>query len=224
MEAVDVKVLIAAASIFKGFYFYFSCVEQDENVSAEIPIKENVASEPVDGNEFIVGSYFWNSLKFLMKLVDSPKVMGTGRLEKTLELFEEIVGWGFQPDRFTYGKAVQAAVKLGDLDRRFEIVQSLKRRGVSPNVFVYNVLVSGLCKERKMGMRRRCCDGEGVMALYEEACGRGVRINGYTCSILLNALCKEGEVEKAEEILEKEMENGLVPNEVVFTTILNGYC
>ncbi|KAJ0013389.1 hypothetical protein Pint_21886 [Pistacia integerrima] len=69
-----------------------------------------------------------------------------------------------------------------------------------------------------------CCDGEGVMALYEEACGRGVRINIYTCSILLNALCKEGKVEKAEEILETEMENGFVPNEVVFTTIVNGYC
>ncbi|KAI9157190.1 hypothetical protein LWI28_018158 [Acer negundo] len=62
------------------------------------------------------------------------------RFDKTLELFEDIVDSGFQPDKFTYGKAVQAAVKIGDLKRAREVVDLMKKRGVRPNVFIYNVL------------------------------------------------------------------------------------
>ncbi|KAJ0098721.1 hypothetical protein Patl1_20443 [Pistacia atlantica] len=54
-------------------------------------------------------------------------LVNCNQFDKTLELFEEIVGSGFRLDRFTYGKAVQAAVKLDDLDRSFEI-ESTKRR------------------------------------------------------------------------------------------------
>ncbi|KAK1567258.1 hypothetical protein Q3G72_009948 [Acer saccharum] len=226
----------------------------------------------------------------------------------TCHRFEDIVDSGFQPDKFTYEKAVQAAVKIGDLKRAREVVDLMKKRGVRPNVFIYNVLIGVLCKEKKMrdagklfdemckrnlvptrltyntlidgyckaaelgkafGLRERMkienveanlvtfnsllsglckakrmeeakkvCqemeangfvpdwftysilfdgfsrtgDGEGVIALYKEAIGKGARINSYTCSIL------------SEEIFGKEMENVLVPNDVMFNTIVNGYC
>ncbi|KAJ0088773.1 hypothetical protein Patl1_33255 [Pistacia atlantica] len=106
-------------------------------------------------------------------------------VDRTLELFEKIVGSGFLTDRFTYGKAVQAVVKLGDLDRGFEIVKSMKRRGVSPNVFVYNVLISGLCKEKKMR------DAEKV---FDKMCRRKFVATSVTYNSLVDGYSKVGEL------------------------------
>ncbi|OMO68217.1 hypothetical protein COLO4_29826 [Corchorus olitorius] len=41
---------------------------------------------------------------------------------------------------------------------------------------------------------------------------------------LYKAIRKEGRIEKADEVLQKEIEKGFVPDEVVYNTIVNGYC
>jgi hypothetical protein len=60
-----------------------------------------------------------------------------------LELFLD----GIRLDRFAFGKVVLLTVKLGDLNRAFELQDVMKKCRVTPNVFVYNVL-GGLCTEK----------------------------------------------------------------------------
>lgn len=100
----------------------------------------------------------------LNSLVDSKQ------FDKVLVLFTELVESCFRPDTAMYGKAVQAAVKLGDVKRGMELLDSMKKRGVRTNVFVYNVLIGGLCKEKRIRdaqelfdeMRRRNLVGSTV--------------------------------------------------------------
>ena len=88
------------------------------------------------------------SLASLNKLIES--LVGSKQFQRALDLFSESVELGIRPDRFMYGKAILAAVKLGDLNKGFELLNFMKNNRVSPNVFVYNVVLSGLCKEKRM--------------------------------------------------------------------------
>lgn len=71
---------------------------------------------------------------FLECLVNSNK------FDETLRIFSDAVNSGVWVDQFSYGKAIQSAVKLGDLRRGFGLMYKMNECGLRPNVFVYNVL------------------------------------------------------------------------------------
>ncbi|KAL2499470.1 Pentatricopeptide repeat-containing protein [Abeliophyllum distichum] len=79
--------------------------------------------------------------QFLKSLVSSSQ------FDKILEIFANVVDYGIGVDRFSYGKAIQSAVKLRDLKRGLELMNHMKKCGLNPNGFVYNVLIGGLCKQ-----------------------------------------------------------------------------
>ncbi|KAJ6325756.1 hypothetical protein OIU76_012774 [Salix suchowensis] len=114
------------------------------------------------------------SFGYVRMIIES--LVESKKFDNVLDLFKEMVGLGFRPDKLVYGKVILAAVKLGDLKLAMGLFETMKRK-VVPNVFVYNVLIGGLWK-----------------------------------------------VEKAVEVLESLEEHGLVPGEVIYNTIVNGYC
>ncbi|KAK0592757.1 hypothetical protein LWI29_024882 [Acer saccharum] len=166
------------------------------------------------------------------------------------KLFDEMCKRNLVPTRVTYNTLIDGSCKAVELEKAFGLRERMKIENVEANLVTFNSLLSGLCKAKRMEEAKKVCqemeangfvpdgfiysilfdgfsrsgDCEGVIALYKEAIVKGARINSYTCSILLNVLCKQGKIEKAEEILGKEMENGHVPNVVMFNTIMNGYC
>lgn len=83
-------------------------------------------------------------------------LIAQGEFKRTLDLFNEVVDSGIRVDKFSYGKAGQAAVKLGDLRRGVELKDSMIRRRVGASDFVYNVLIGGFCKEGRIGMHIKC--------------------------------------------------------------------
>ncbi|KAJ6773253.1 ATPASE EXPRESSION PROTEIN 3 [Salix koriyanagi] len=136
------------------------------------------------------------SFGYVRMIVES--LVESKKFDNVLDLFKEMVGLGFRPDKLVYGKVILAAVKLGDLKLAMGLFETMKRKSD---------------------------DGAGAaLDLYREAIRKGVKIDNFTCSILLNGLCKEGKVEKAEEVLKSLVEHGLVPGEVIYNTIVNGYC
>ena len=70
------------------------------------------------------------------KLMNS--LVSTQKFSEGLELFYEVLDSGIRVDKFAYGKAVQCAVKLGDLERGLKLLELMRRR-VGVNVFVYNL-------------------------------------------------------------------------------------
>ncbi|KAB2607704.1 pentatricopeptide repeat-containing protein [Pyrus ussuriensis x Pyrus communis] len=125
---------------------------------------------------------------------------------KTLELFSEIfeLGQGIRPDKFTYGKAIQASVKLGDLERAGQLV-----------CFVYNVLLGGLCKEKKT------MDAQKV---FDEMIEGKVTPNLVTYNTMIDGYSKAGELEKAFELRERMKDENVEANMVTYNTMLSGFC
>ncbi|CAL1398372.1 unnamed protein product [Linum trigynum] len=104
----------------------------------------------------------------LSPFLTARECMGTlvemKQFEKVLALVAETMELGFRLDTFMYGKAVQAAVKSGDLKKGTELFESMKSCGVRPNVFVFNVLIGGLCKERRIrDAEKKCASGTWLL-------------------------------------------------------------
>ena len=79
-------------------------------------------------------------------------------------------------------------MKLGELNRAFALLNSMKNSRVSPNVFVYNVVLSGLCKEKRMR------DAE---KLFDEMLKRKLVLSLVTYNTLIDGYCKVGQLEGA---------------------------
>ncbi|MBA0680839.1 hypothetical protein Goari_012516, partial [Gossypium aridum] len=88
------------------------------------------------------------------------------RLDKAMELFDEITQNGPIPDTVTYNTLMQGIETFSsNVDGRFE-----------PNIVLYNILIDGLCKDRNI---------ETGKELFHELS------DVYTNSILINGFCRE---------------------------------
>lgn len=123
------------------------------------------------------------TLNILFKLLMSSK-----EFKKTLDFFSELVESGIQPDSFMYGKAVEAAIKLGEMNKACDLVCCMKKIGINPTVFVYNVIISGFCKEKKM------IDAQKI---FDEMINRNVSPNLVTYNTIINGYCKARRLDKA---------------------------
>ncbi|KAL7137446.1 hypothetical protein ABFS83_10G092400 [Erythranthe nasuta] len=168
-------------------------------------------------------------------------LVNTGRFSKTLEIFSDAVDSDGWVDKFSYAKAVQFAVKLGDLVKGLDLMNRMKKCGIMPNGFVYNVLIGGLCKEKRV---------DDAKKLFDEMLRRNVFPNRVTyntlidgCNTLPGGLCKMGRMEEANRILEEmafyglcgnveasvalyedAMKKGVSLNEYTCSILMNGLC
>jgi len=46
----------------------------------------------------------------------------------------------------------------------------------------------------------------------------------YTFTILVDAQCKEGKMKEAKSVIAMMMKEGVIPNVVTYTSIMEGYC
>ena len=95
---------------------------------------------------------------FLESLVSSRQY------NKTLEVFLDAVNSGIRVDKFSCGKTIQSAVKLGDMEGAVEKMRRMRKCGIKHNGFVYNVVIGGLSKEGRV---------EDERTLVEEMVDRG---------------------------------------------------
>jgi hypothetical protein len=62
------------------------------------------------------------------------------------------------------------------------------------------------------------------MEFYREAIGKGVKINNHTASFVEWNIKKKKKVKKVEEVMVSLVEQGFIPNMVIYNTFVNGYC
>ncbi|KAG6437281.1 hypothetical protein SASPL_102194 [Salvia splendens] len=131
--------------------------------------------------------------------------------ELTLGIFAEAMDCGVWMDKFSYGKAIQSAVKLGDLDKGFELMNLMKKRGIMANRFVYNVLIGGLCRERRVN------DAEN---LFDEMSQLNISPNRVAYNSLIDGYCKVGDIDKAFDMIERMKCDNVETNLMTYNTLL----
>nr|KJB72046.1 hypothetical protein B456_011G155600 [Gossypium raimondii] len=132
---------------------------------------------------------------------------------------------------------------IGKWDEAKRLLADTVNKGISPDVYIVNALVSALCKDGKI---------QEAISVFDLMTQRGIRPDVITYTTLIHAfysiidiLCKEGESSKAIEILElmtrkgachsgkweevtnllnRIMNEGVHPNLVTFNSLINALC
>nr|GMD54855.1 3-dehydroquinate synthase, chloroplastic [Ipomoea batatas] len=155
------------------------------------------------------------------------------RVSEARKLFDEMLERRVTPTKVTFNILIDGYCKVGNLEEAFNVREKMRNENVKPNEITFNTLLSGLCKMGRM---------EEVNKVLEEMKTCGFVPDGFTSSILFDghlrcadidssmALFEEvvkkgnGKMDIAEQILNKLMQNGYSPTEVIFSIIVNGYC
>ncbi|TYG98864.1 hypothetical protein ES288_A10G150900v1 [Gossypium darwinii] len=111
---------------------------------------------------------------------------------------------------------------IGKWDEAKRLLADIVNKGISPNGFFVNALISALCKDGKI---------QEAISVFDLMTQRGIRPDVITYTTLIHAfysiidiLCKEGESSKAIEILKLMTRKGVTPNVFTYNSFIQGFC
>lgn len=96
------------------------------------------------------------------------------------------------------------------------VFDEITKRGLRPSVVNFKALINWYCRRGKPE------EGLRLKKVMEESwrCTPDV----YTYSASISRLCKQSKLDGARQLLEEMCERGLVPNEHLFTSLIDAYC
>ncbi|TYK29182.1 pentatricopeptide repeat-containing protein [Cucumis melo var. makuwa] len=151
-------------------------------------------------------------------LVDNKK------LERAMELKEEMIVKGFAPDPLIYHYLMAGCVRSSDPDGVFKLFEELKEKlgGTVEDGVVYGNLMKGyFMKEME----------EEAMKCYEETVGDNpvVKMSVIAYNSVLDALCKHGKFSEALTLFDRMTKEHRPPRHLAvnlgtFNVMVDGYC
>ncbi|KAA0050505.1 hypothetical protein IC582_013268 [Cucumis melo] len=151
-------------------------------------------------------------------LVDNKK------LERAMELKEEMIVKGFAPDPLIYHYLMAGCVRSSDPDGVFKLFEELKEKlgGTVEDGVVYGNLMKGyFMKEME----------EEAMKCYEETVGDNpvVKMSAIAYNSVLDALCKHGKFSEALTLFDRMTKEHRPPRHLAvnlgtFNVMVDGYC
>nr|AYM00521.1 pentatricopeptide repeat protein [Salvia miltiorrhiza] len=172
-----------------------------------------------------------------------------GKVRDALIMWEELkASSGHEPDEFTYRIMIQGCAKSYRINDALRIFSEMQYNGIRAGTVVYNSLLDGLMKSRKLmeacDLFEKMVDDDGVRAscwtynilidgLYkngrEEAAytmfcdlkrkGNSF-VDGVTFSIITLHLCRENRVEEALQLVEEMEGRGFIVDLVTITSLV----
>ncbi|KAG0320517.1 hypothetical protein BGZ97_013341 [Linnemannia gamsii] len=121
-----------------------------------------------------------------------------GNMTQAKQNYDAIVKLGQFPDATGYATLLLATTTSGAVDEAHDalkILDEVKRHGIKPNIFFYNVVIGKLSKGRKI---------ERVLEVYEDMMHQKIRPNAITYGTLISACTRVGSEEMAKSLF-KEM-------------------
>ncbi|XP_022736510.1 pentatricopeptide repeat-containing protein At3g49240, mitochondrial-like [Durio zibethinus] len=146
-------------------------------------------------------------------------LVDNGKLEKALEMKEEMVEKGLARDPVVYSYLMLGCAKSGDSDGIFKLFEELKEK---KDGVVYGCLMRGYFMR---GMEKE------AMECYEEACGENskVKMSAIAYNYVLDALSKNGKFDEALKLFDRMKNEHSPPRRLAvnlgsFNVIVDGYC
>ncbi|KAL3650088.1 hypothetical protein CASFOL_006491 [Castilleja foliolosa] len=174
-----------------------------------------------------------------------------GKVKDALVVWEELKGSsGHEPDSFTYRILIQGCSKSYRINEAMKIFSEMQYNSVRAETVVYNSLLDGLLKSRKLieacNLFEKMVDDDGVQAscwtynilidglykngraeagltLFNDLKRKGNNfVDGISYSIVILHLCREGQLEGALTLVEEMEARGFVVDLVTVTSVLIG--
>ncbi|WOL18853.1 pentatricopeptide repeat-containing protein [Canna indica] len=176
-----------------------------------------------------------------------------GRTQDALDCCRRVVALGFIPDTEVFNCLLHSLGKTGCLDRCWNLYDEMRKVGVPPNSYTFNILINALCRGGDGSGDIRAVDfldemeSEGFdpdvvtyNTLIDGYCRRGkldeafhlfkimyrrrVEPDLISYTTLMNGLCKDGKIVKARQLFDTMLHRGLCPDNYCYNVLLSGYC
>ncbi|KAF5733085.1 pentatricopeptide repeat-containing protein [Tripterygium wilfordii] len=174
----------------------------------------------------------WDLLNEMMKMGAKVEVASCNALltalgrhsefKKMNGLMEKMKEMDIQPDVVTFGILINHSCKYRRVDEALEVFERMNGGkesdaiSVRPDVIIYNTLIDGFCK---VGRQQ---EGLGLVERMRSQTGCAPNTVTYNC--LIDGFAKAGEIEKARELFDQMIKEGVLPNVITLNTVVDGMC
>ncbi|KAK9077766.1 hypothetical protein SSX86_006104 [Deinandra increscens subsp. villosa] len=188
---------------------------------------------PPDDDIFVTIVRGLGRARMIREVVKVPDLVSRFKVTPTLKIYNSILdvlvkedidiargfyrrkmmGCGVKGDMYTFGILMKGLCLTNRIADGFKLLQTMKKKGVTPNAVVYNTLLHALCRHGKLGIGR-------ARSLMNEM----IDPNSVTFNILITAYCKTENLIQALVMLEKSFDLGFVPDVVTITKVVKILC
>uniref|UniRef100_A0A0E0LG21 BHLH domain-containing protein n=1 Tax=Oryza punctata TaxID=4537 RepID=A0A0E0LG21_ORYPU len=137
-----------------------------------------------------------------------------GHTHDARQLFDQMLHSHVFPNLPAFNKVLHALCKKGDVLEAGLLLGKVIQRGMSINLFTYNIWIRGLCEAGRL---------PEAVRLVDDMCAYAVP-DIVTYNTLIRGLCKESMPQEAVHYLRRMMNQGCFPDDFSYNTIINGYC
>ncbi|CAJ1372444.1 unnamed protein product, partial [Effrenium voratum] len=124
-----------------------------------------------------------------------------------------ILAAGLQPDQVSYNTLMKAEIACGRLAGLQEHLSAMQLQGLKPTVLTYGTVVSAYADAG---------DVDAAQSWYDKAL-KEKKVNVNLLSSMMKAYVKVGNLKAAERCMQEAQEEGIEPNHVVYTSMINAY-
>ncbi|XP_057445234.1 pentatricopeptide repeat-containing protein At1g66345, mitochondrial [Lotus japonicus] len=138
-----------------------------------------------------------------------------GSLDSALEMYEEMVMSGFEPNSFVYTSFTGGFCKEGRIDEAMELMRGMEGRGLKPYGETFDHVIIG------------CAAGSGrleeCLGVFEAMLGAGFIPSCLSFDKMVEKLCENRDVEQANANLTRLLDKGFLPGETTYSLLIKGY-
>ncbi|PHT52973.1 hypothetical protein CQW23_07435 [Capsicum baccatum] len=153
----------------------------------------------------------------LDKVMYTTLINGYSKIQKmttAMMVFFRMMKLGCGPDMYTYNTLINGFMNLGMFDKGWVLHEQMVQFGLEPDAVSYQIMIVNYCKYHKVDCALTLLDG-----IIQ--CNVAPSVHSYTA--LISALYKENRLTEVDDIYRKMMCTGLVPDHVLFFTLISNY-
>ncbi|TKW35802.1 hypothetical protein SEVIR_2G398700v4 [Setaria viridis] len=137
-----------------------------------------------------------------------------GELLKGYDMLDEMARNGISPNHVSYSSLLHGLCKTGNVEFAFEIFKRLKDQGFKHDQIMYSILFHGSCQHLHLDI---------VNGLWDDMIHHDFVLDVYDYTNRIYALCRHRCLIEALEVFELMLENGITPNIVTCTILVDGF-
>ncbi|XP_065850130.1 pentatricopeptide repeat-containing protein At2g17525, mitochondrial-like [Euphorbia lathyris] len=165
--------------------------------------KKNLSDEAL---EFLIKmrSLFTKAVDRSLRILN---LCETGDIDGAKIVFSE----GGSLNVLVYDSLIRALCEKGRLREALELMNEMVECGYVPVASTFNGLICGFCEQGRDG---------SALKLLDEMVSRGCLVDRGSYSDVIDVLCRKGNLQKASSLLFKMVEKGIVPNYLMWSSLL----
>eukprot|EP00927_Polykrikos_kofoidii_P027699 TRINITY_DN2427_c0_g1_i2.p1 TRINITY_DN2427_c0_g1~~TRINITY_DN2427_c0_g1_i2.p1 ORF type:complete len:1135 (-),score=218.62 TRINITY_DN2427_c0_g1_i2:275-3616(-) len=135
-----------------------------------------------------------------------------GRIERVMEVFEEMVKKGITPSQTSYNAVIDACARGEQMDRVPKLISDMKARGLQPNIITYSTVIKGYAMRGDMSL--------AIETLNQLRKEREIQADEILYNTILDGCGLAGLVDEGERLFQEMLEEGLEPSNYTLTSMV----